>query len=106
MQRLDTLLGASKVEKTGARLDTLSANRTQLTTRLTAATGSLKTVPDRMEKGEGTLGKMATDTLLCRNLNETLTSLSALLKDRRERPGRRINATVLCRGMPSVAFLG
>src|SRR5207247_1597129 len=34
MQRLDTLLGASKVEQTGARLDTLSANLTQLTTRL------------------------------------------------------------------------
>src|SRR5437879_7066909 len=39
MQRLDTLLGASKVEQSGARLDTLSANLTQLTTRLTAATG-------------------------------------------------------------------
>ena len=94
MQRLDTLLGASKVEKTGARLDTLSANLTQLTTRLTAATGSLKTVLDKMEKGEGTLGKMATDTMLYRNLNETLTSLSALLKDLRERPGRYINVKV------------
>src|SRR5437762_2468472 len=94
MQRLDTLLGASKVEKTGARLDTLSANLTQLTTRLSAATGSLKTVLDKMEKGEGTLGKMATDTMLYRNLNETLTSLSALLKDLRERPGRYINVKV------------
>src|SRR5437016_2962689 len=94
MQRLDTLLGASKVEQSGARLDTLSANLTQLTTRLTAATGSLKTVLDKMEKGEGTLGKMATDTMLYRNLNETLTSLSALLKDLRERPGRYINVKV------------
>ncbi len=94
MQRLDTLLGASKVEKTGARLDTLSANLTQLTTRLAAATGSLKNVLDKMEKGEGTLGKMATDTMLYRNLNETLTSLSALLKDLKERPGRYINVKV------------
>ena len=47
-----------------------------------------------MEKGEGTLGKMATDTMLYRNLNETLTSLSALLKDLRERPGRYINVKV------------
>src|SRR5437879_13312232 len=94
MPRLGTRLGASKVEQSGARLDTLSANLTQLTTRLTAATGSLKTVLDKMEKGEGTLGKMATDTMLYRNLNETLTSLSALLKDLRERPGRYINVKV------------
>ncbi len=94
MQRLDTLLGASKVEKSGARLDTLSANLTQLTTRLADATGSLKRVLDRMDRGEGTLGKMASDTMLYRNLNETLTSLTALLKDLRERPGRYINVKV------------
>src|SRR5438046_2112421 len=94
MQRLDTLLGASKVEKSGARLDTLSANLTQLTTRLADATGSLKRVLDRMDRGEGTLGKMASDTMLYRNLNETLTSLTALLKDLRERPGRDSNVQV------------
>ena len=94
MQRLDTLLGASKVEKSGARLDTLSANLTQLTTRLTAATGSLKSVLDKMEKGEGTLGRFATDTMLYKNLNATLTSLTALLTDLRERPGRYINVKV------------
>src|SRR5204862_7330189 len=94
MQRLATLLGASKVEKSGARLDPLSANLTQLPTRLADATGSLKRVLDRMDRGEGTLGKMASDTMLYRNLNETLTSLTALLKDLRERPGRYINVKV------------
>src|SRR5437773_11232425 len=94
MQRLDTLLGASKVEKSGARLDTLSANLTQLTSRLADATGSLKRVLDKMDKGEGTLGKMASDTMLYKNLNATLTSLTALLTDLRERPGRYINVKV------------
>src|SRR5213594_4168443 len=93
-QTLDTLLGASKVEKSGARLDTLSANLTQLTTRLADATGSLKRVLDRMDRGEGTLGKMASDTMLYKNLNATLTSLTALLTDLRERPGRYINVKV------------
>src|SRR6266571_1345418 len=94
MQRLDTLLGASKVEKSGARLDTLSANLTQLTTRLADATGSLKRVLDRMDSGEGTIGKMASDTMLYRNLNETLTSLTALLKCLMERPEMYINVKV------------
>src|SRR5438046_1202465 len=94
MQRLDTLLGASKVEKSGARLDTLSANLTQLTSRLADATGSLKRVLDKMDKGEGKLGKMASDTMLSKDLNATLTSLTALLTDLRERPGRYINVKV------------
>jgi len=87
-------LGASKVEKSGARLDTLSANLTQLTSRLADATGSLKRVLDKMDKGEGTLGKMASDTMLYKNLNATLMSLTALLTDLRERPGRYINVKV------------
>ncbi len=77
MARLDTLLGSTAVASTGKRLDTLSVNLTQLTTRLADATASLKSLLDKMERGEGTLGKMATDTLLYRNLNETLTSLTS-----------------------------
>lgn len=94
MAHLDTLLGNANVATTGKRLDTLSLNLTRLTGRLADATGSLRTLLDKMEKGEGTLGKMATDTLLYKNLNETLTSLSALLNDMRERPGRYINVKV------------
>ena len=40
------------------------------------------------------LGKMASDTMLYKNLNATLTSLTALLTDLRERPGRYINVKV------------
>src|SRR5205814_8888930 len=42
MSHLDTLLGAANPAQTGKRLDTLSTNLTQLTTRLADATGSLK----------------------------------------------------------------
>jgi phospholipid/cholesterol/gamma-HCH transport system substrate-binding protein len=94
MAHLDTLLGASNAATTGKRLDTLSVNLTQLTGRLADATGSLKTLLDKMDKGEGTLGKIATDTLLYRNLNNTLTSLNALLTDLRERPGRYLTVKV------------
>jgi phospholipid/cholesterol/gamma-HCH transport system substrate-binding protein len=94
MQRIDTLLGATMVEKSGARLDTLSANLTQLTTRLADATGSLKSVLDKMDRGEGTLGKVASDTMLYKNLNATLASLTSLLTDLRERPGRYLTVKV------------
>ena len=94
MVRLDTLLGATNPATTGKRLDTLSVNLAELTKRLADATGSLKNVLDKMDRGEGTLGKMASDTLLYNNLNATLTSLTTLLTDLRERPGRYLTVKV------------
>ncbi len=94
MAHLDTLLGAANAQTTGKRLDTLSTNLTQLTGRLADATGSLKQLLDKMDRGEGTLGKMASDTMLYRNLNNTLTSLTALMNDLRERPGRYLTVKV------------
>src|SRR5438093_505793 len=87
-------LGAKYVDYNPGINDTLSVNLTQLTGRLADATGSLKGLLDKMDKGEGTLGKIATDTLLYRNLNNTLTSLTSLLNDLRERPGRYLTVNV------------
>ncbi|HEX9488610.1 MAG TPA: MlaD family protein [Gemmatimonadales bacterium] len=94
MERLDTLLGNANVANSGKRLDTLSTNLTHLTGRLADATGSLKGLLDRIDRGEGTLGKMATDTVLYNNLNATLKSLSELLTDLKERPGRYLTVKV------------
>ena len=88
MSRLDTLLGNANVVHSGKRLDTLSTNLTPLPRSLSDATGSLKGLLDKMDKGEGTLGRMATDSMLYKNLNATLKSLSELLTDLKERPGR------------------
>ena len=94
MAHLDTLFSNAGAVQTGKRLDTLSANLTQLTGRLADATGSLKGLLDKMDKGEGTLGKLATDTLLYKNLNATLKSLTELLTDLKERPGRYLTVKV------------
>jgi phospholipid/cholesterol/gamma-HCH transport system substrate-binding protein len=94
MSRLDTLLGNANAASTGKRLDTLSTNLTQLTGRLADATSSLKGLLDKMDRGEGTLGKMASDTMLYKNLNSTLKSLTDLLTDLKERPGRYLTVKV------------
>jgi phospholipid/cholesterol/gamma-HCH transport system substrate-binding protein len=47
-----------------------------------------------MNKGEGTLGKIASDTMLYNNLNATLKSLTELLTDLKERPGRYLTVKV------------
>src|SRR5207244_3639219 len=91
---VDDSPGADDPASSGKRLETLSVNLAQLTTRLADATGSLKRVLDKMDKGEGTLGKLASDTMLYKNLNAMLTSMTSLLTDLRERPGRYINVKV------------
>src|SRR5437868_9638528 len=94
MARFDTLLGNANVVNSGKRLDSLSVNMTQLTSRLADATGSLKGLLNKLERGEGTMGKFATDTMLYKNLNATLKSLSELLTDLKERPGRYLTVKV------------
>src|SRR5437763_10070223 len=90
MARLDTLLGAVNPAQTGKRLDTLSTNLAQLTSRLADATGSLKGLLDKMDKGEGTLGRMATDTMLYKNLNASCPSPFS------DRKSTRLNSSHRC----------
>jgi phospholipid/cholesterol/gamma-HCH transport system substrate-binding protein len=90
MARVDSILASS----TGRRIDTMSANITLLTGHLGRATASLDTLLGGMNRGEGTLGRMASDTSLYNNLNRTLVALTALLNDLRERPGRYLTVKV------------
>lgn len=94
MARLDTLLGSANVKGAGLRLDTLSANLQQLTGELSQSTRALNDLLGKVNRGEGTLGKLASDTLLYGNLNKTLAALTKLLDDLRERPGRYLTVKV------------
>lgn len=90
MARFDSLLGSSG----GKRVDSITANLARLTSHLGSATASLDTLLGGANQGKGTLGKMAHDTTLYVKLNETLTALTALLNDLRERPGRYLTVKV------------
>jgi len=90
MVRLDSILGTSA----GKRVDTVTANLARLTNNLGPAAASLDTLLRRMNGGDGTLGRMAQDSMLYHNLNDALVSLSALLKDLKERPGRYLTVKV------------
>ncbi|HZH42221.1 MAG TPA: MlaD family protein, partial [Gemmatimonadales bacterium] len=94
MSHLDTLLGSQAARQTGVHLDTLTTNLAVLSTNLSHATASLDTLLAAMNHGQGSLGKMATDSMLYVDLKHTLESLSALLDDLRERPGRYLTVKV------------
>jgi phospholipid/cholesterol/gamma-HCH transport system substrate-binding protein len=84
MQRVDSLLGSS----TGKNLDSLSANLATLTDHLGSATASIDTLMRRINRGEGTLGKMASDSTLYTDLHALSVSLTALLTDLKEHPDK------------------
>jgi phospholipid/cholesterol/gamma-HCH transport system substrate-binding protein len=68
---------------------------------LTSAAGRLETalvsfgsVMDKIDTGNGTLGRLVNDETMYNELNNTLREMRALATDIRERPGRYINVRV------------
>jgi phospholipid/cholesterol/gamma-HCH transport system substrate-binding protein len=90
MSHMDTLLASGA----GKRLDTLSTNLTRLTNHLGQATQSLNLLLAKADSGQGTLGKLASDTTLYHDLHTTLHALTELLTDLKERPGRYLTVKV------------
>jgi phospholipid/cholesterol/gamma-HCH transport system substrate-binding protein len=84
MARVDSMLGSG----TGARIDTLSRNLAALTNHLGDATVAIDTLLRRMNRGEGTLGKLASDSTLYTDLHNLSVSLTALLTDLKEHPDK------------------
>jgi phospholipid/cholesterol/gamma-HCH transport system substrate-binding protein len=84
MQRVDSMLSAG----TGRNIDSIATNLNKLTSELTRTTTSLDTLLQRINRGEGTLGRMAADTMMYANLRDLSASLTALLNDLREHPDK------------------
>ena len=84
MQRVDSMLGSG----TGASIDSVSRNLARLTDHLTNTTTQLDTLLTRMNRGEGTLGKMASDSMMYRNLTDLSRALTELLTDLKEHPDK------------------
>jgi phospholipid/cholesterol/gamma-HCH transport system substrate-binding protein len=84
MQRVDSMLGSG----TGANVDSISRNLATLTNHLTSTTAQLDTLLSRINRGEGTLGKMASDSTMYRNLSDLSRALTELLTDLKEHPDK------------------
>ena len=84
MHRVDSLLGSS----TGRHLDSLTTNLATLTNHLGSATVAIDTLLRRMNRGEGTLGKLASDSTLYNDLHGLSVALTALLTDLKEHPDK------------------
>ncbi len=77
-----------------ARTDSITRRLDVATQQLNAASVSLASVIGRIDRGEGTLGKLSRDDALYDNLNAAAQNLNALATDIRENPKKYINVSV------------
>jgi phospholipid/cholesterol/gamma-HCH transport system substrate-binding protein len=77
-----------------ARTDSISARLDAATAQLHAASTSFAVVAGRMERGEGTLGKLSKDDALYTNLNSAVANLNQLTTDIRANPRKYLSVSV------------
>ena len=77
-----------------ARADSAMAVLAETGANLDKAAVSLRALLERIDRGEGTLGKLATDDALYVNANRAAESLASLLDDVRANPNKYINVSI------------
>ena len=101
-------LAGPELERTMRRLDNLSARMDEVTTTLQKSARSAETVTTRLEKGQGSLGKLTQDETLynninqasvnmnktVQNLNQLTTDTRALIADIKKNPKRYFSVSV------------
>ncbi len=87
-QRLDSVLASPAMGRALDDLDSATVQLTRLTDQYVATGARLDTLLMRVNRGEGTLGRVATDTTLYAQLRDLSGSLKALVDDLRKNPGK------------------
>lgn len=82
------------LSRTLARADSVMNRLTRTSETLDEATGALRSILGRMERGEGTLGLLSRDESLYRNLNQAAENISRLAEDIQMNPGRYIRLSL------------
>lgn len=91
---LERATAGAELERSVARIDSITARLDETSTTLSRAGESLETVLGRMERGEGTLGRLSADDELYVNLNTTAANLRELIADIQRDPRRYLNVSV------------
>jgi len=94
---LASLRGAvdsAQVAATLKNFRSTSANADTLMTRLSSNTTQIQAILARLERGDGTAGKLLTDTLLYRDARNLLMRVDSLVTDFQKNPRKYINLRV------------
>ncbi len=91
---MEGITGSEDWSATLASADTTMASLARTSTAVQESVASLNSVLGRLERGEGTLGRLLTTDELHTSVTSTLQSLEALLDDIRENPGRYVTIEI------------
>ena len=86
--RLDSTLANPAIEESLSMMDEIAEGLQEMTDGLAVVTTSLGSVMQKIDQGEGSIGRAINDTTLHQDMHEVLVSLRELLDDIRENPGR------------------
>jgi phospholipid/cholesterol/gamma-HCH transport system substrate-binding protein len=91
---IEKITTAPELDRTIKRLDTLTQRIDEVTGSLDRSSRSLESVMARIDRGEGTLGKLTRDDALYNNLNAAAVNLNKLAEDVRAQPRKYINLKI------------
>lgn len=86
--RMDSILASPAIDRVLTNADSATARLGRLTEQYTAMGARLDTLLARVNRGEGTLGRMATDSTAYTELVALSQSLKAFIDDLRRNPGK------------------
>jgi phospholipid/cholesterol/gamma-HCH transport system substrate-binding protein len=86
--RLDSVLAAAQLDKASRTADSLLQTLTTLSTDAKSTLAQIDGMLTRINRGEGSLGKLASDTLLYTNAQKLLKSLQEFVDDLKKNPGK------------------
>ena len=93
-ENVEGITGAEELKRTLASADAALAVLDRTSTEMAKTVASLNTIVGRMERGEGTLGRLSTDDSLYEELEATAVTLRELLADIKANPGRYLKIEV------------
>ncbi len=94
LRRASGALDSAQLAGTLANVRSAAANSDSLMQRLSSNTTQLQALLARLERGEGTAGKLLTDTLLYRDARNLMMRVDSLVSDLQRNPRKYINLTI------------
>ena len=86
--RLDSTLATPGLQKALERSDSLTRSLNAMSAQFAVTGARFDSVLMKVQRGEGTLGKLATDSVLYHNIAHLTASLDSLITDLKQHPGK------------------
>jgi phospholipid/cholesterol/gamma-HCH transport system substrate-binding protein len=93
-ERFGKLADSAQVAPTLANLRNATENGNRLIANLDSTNSKLRTFIDQMQRGQGTIGKLAADSMLYADMRRTILGLDSLFADLKANPRKYFNFSV------------